>query len=175
MQTHDDSKVTISLHVNGESRTDTIPARMLLVDYIREVVGLTGTHLGCDTSTCGACTVLLDGRSVKSCTLIAAQAHGHRFETIESLSLDGTLHPVQRSFWRHHALQCGFCTPGMVISAVQLLSENPRPTEVEVREAIAGNICRCTGYENIVRAIRDVHAEGSAPTRAEPVASEADR
>lgn len=167
MQTRDGDKVTISLQVNGKPRMDTVSARLLLIDYIREIAGLTGTHLGCDTSTCGACTVFLDGRSVKSCTLTAAQAHGRRLETIESLSPDGRLHPVQQAFWRHHALQCGFCTPSMVISAVHLLAENPQPTEDEVREAIAGNICRCTGYENIVRAILDVQADTPAPAPAE--------
>lgn len=154
-------RVAIAVTVNGRHREDSVPARLLLVDYIREVVGLTGTHVGCETSTCGACTVLVDGRTAKACTLLAAQADGRRIQTIESVAVDGVLHPVQDAFWRHHALQCGFCTPGMVISALALLAENPRPTEEEVRRGIAGNICRCTGYENIVRAILDVRDAGT--------------
>jgi len=125
----------------------------LLVHYLRDVLDLTGTHIGCETTLCGACTVLLDGRAVKSCTVLAAQADGHSIQTIEGLASNGKLHPVQEAFWEEHGLQCGYCTPGMILAAVELLNRNPKPSEAEIRRAIAGNLCRCTGYQHIVSAI----------------------
>ena len=145
-------KVTVT--VNGNPVTAEVPDRTLLVHFVREQAGLTASNVGCDTSSCGACTVLLDGQSVKSCTVLAAQADGCAVTTVEGLaSPDGKLHPVQRAFRQEHGLQCGFCTPGMVMAAVSLLAENPSPTEAEVRLGLEGNLCRCTGYHNIVRAI----------------------
>lgn len=144
----------ISVMVNGEQRRHDVEPRMLLVHYLRDVLGLTGTHVGCDTSQCGACTVLLDGRSVKSCTVLAVQADGASVTTIEGIASNETMHPVQEGFRQEHGTQCGFCTPGMIISAVELLSSNPDPTEAEIRHAIEGNLCRCTGYHNIVRAVQ---------------------
>jgi carbon-monoxide dehydrogenase small subunit len=143
----------VSLTVNGATRTDQIEDRLLLVHYLREVAGLTGTNVGCDTSSCGACTVLVDGESVKSCTMLAAQADGTEITTIEGLSSGEPMHPMQEAFREHHGLQCGYCTPGMVMAAVSLLEENPDPTEAEVREGLEGNLCRCTGYHNIVKAV----------------------
>ena len=144
----------VSLTVNGSPVAAEVPDRTLLVHFVREQAGLTATNVGCDTSSCGACTVLLDGQSVKSCTVLAAQADGRDVTTVEGLaSADGELHPVQRAFREEHGLQCGFCTPGMVMAAVSLLAENPSPTEDEVRLGLEGNLCRCTGYHNIVRAI----------------------
>ena len=151
----------ITLSVNGDERTSDVEPRRLLVHHLRDDLGLTGTNVGCDTSSCGACTVLLDGESVKSCTLLAAQADGHAVTTIEGLAASGDgdgsagarLHPVQQAFHTEHGLQCGFCTPGMVMAVVSLLEENPRPTEAEVRQGLEGNLCRCTGYHNIVRAV----------------------
>ncbi len=154
---------TITLEVNGESYEREVDARRLLVHFIRDELDLTGTHVGCDTGNCGACTVLYDGIAVKSCMLLAIQADGARIETVESLAGDGELHPLQQAFSAHHALQCGYCTPGMLIAAHELLEENVNPTEAEIREAIAGNLCRCTGYVQIVEAIaaaaRDLAAE----------------
>ena len=144
----------ISLNVDGASVSDDVEPRMLLVHYLREKLGKTGTVVGCDTSNCGACTVHLDGRSVKSCNVLAVQAAGHEVTTIEGLAKDGVLHPVQEAFRECHALQCGFCTPGMIMQSVALLEENPRPTEAEIREGLEGNLCRCTGYHNIVRAVQ---------------------
>src|SRR5207302_4737960 len=143
----------VSTTVNGRSYEHEIEPRLLLVYYLREVMGLTGTNVGCDTSSCGACTVLVDGESVKSCTMLAAQADGSSITTIEGLADDGRLHPMQEAFREHHGLQCGFCTPGMVMAAVSLLQEHPSPTEAEVREGLEGNLCRCTGYHNIVKAV----------------------
>jgi carbon-monoxide dehydrogenase small subunit len=144
----------IEVTVNGERREAEVEPRQLLVYFLREQLRLTGTNVGCDTSSCGSCTVLLDGESVKSCTLLALQADGREVTTIEGLAeSDGTFHPVQQAFHEHHALQCGFCTPGMVMAAVSYLKENPKPTEAEVRLALEGNLCRCTGYHNIVKAI----------------------
>ena len=146
--------MTVSLTVNGKDVTADVEDRTLLVHLVRDVAGLTGTNVGCDTSSCGACTVLLDGRSVKSCTVLAAQADGRDVTTIEGLAGDGgQMHPVQRAFHAEHGLQCGFCTPGMVMASVSLLAENPSPSEDEVRSALEGNLCRCTGYHNIVRAV----------------------
>jgi carbon-monoxide dehydrogenase small subunit len=143
----------IELTVNGEKRSDEVEPRLLLVHYLREVLGLRAANVGCDTTSCGACTVLLDGKSVKSCTVLAVQAAGHEVVTTEGLAPDGGLHPVQAAFRQNHGLQCGFCTPGMVMATVGLLSENPHPTEQEVREALEGNLCRCTGYHNIIRSV----------------------
>jgi aerobic carbon-monoxide dehydrogenase small subunit len=146
----------ISVTVDGVRYQDHVEPRLLLVHYLREVVGKTGTPVGCDTSNCGACTVLLDGQSVKSCSVLAVQADGASVTTIEGLagSNGGGLHPVQKAFHSEHALQCGFCTPGMIMAAVDLLKENPSPSDAEIREGLEGNLCRCTGYENIVRAVR---------------------
>ena len=144
----------IALTVNGEGRELEVEPRELLVYVLRERLGLTGTTVGCDTSSCGTCTVLLDGESVKSCTVLAVQADGHDLTTIEGLAANGKLHPLQQAFHEHHALQCGFCTPGMVMAAVSILEENPSPSEEEIRHALEGNLCRCTGYQNIVAAIK---------------------
>jgi carbon-monoxide dehydrogenase small subunit len=146
----------VSVTVNGTPHSADVEPRTLLVYFLREEVGLTGTNVGCDTSTCGSCTVLLDGESVKSCTLLAAQADGRQIATIEGMAAaDGTLHPLQDAFHRNHGLQCGYCTPGMVMAAASYLKENPTPTEEEVRESLEGNLCRCTGYQNIVKSILD--------------------
>ncbi len=139
--------------VNGQSRSAEVETRLLLVHFLRETLGLTGTHIGCDTSSCGACTVLLEGVPVKSCTVFAVQADGREITTVEGLMRDGGLHPIQEGFREEHGLQCGFCTPGMMLTAVALLSENPNPTDEEIRWAISGNVCRCTGYQNIVKAV----------------------
>jgi carbon-monoxide dehydrogenase small subunit len=144
---------TITITVNGTQHTSEIEPRLLLVNYLREHLRLTGTHIGCDTSQCGACTVLLGNTAVKSCTVLAVQADGANITTIEGLDQAGQLHPLQEAFWEHHGLQCGFCTPGMILTACQLLAENPTPSEAEIRHGIAGNLCRCTGYQNIVRSI----------------------
>jgi aerobic carbon-monoxide dehydrogenase small subunit len=148
------SQHKITLTVNGESVTREVESRTLLVHFIREQLELTGTHIGCDTTSCGACTVSLNGRPVKSCTVFAVQANQGKVETIESLAQNGKLHPLQEGFWEKHGLQCGFCTPGMIMSARSLLEKNPRPSETEIREGISGNICRCTGYNKIVEAIQ---------------------
>jgi carbon-monoxide dehydrogenase small subunit len=149
--------VEIQLHVNGKICQNEIEPRLLLVHYLRDVLGLTGTHVGCETTLCGACTVLLDGRPVKSCTMLAVQADGAEITTVEGLTslpeANGGLHPVQEGFWEKHGLQCGYCTPGMMLAAVGLLRENPSPTDAEIRRAIAGNLCRCTGYQHIVEAV----------------------
>jgi carbon-monoxide dehydrogenase small subunit len=147
-------KHKIHLKVNGVEHTNEVEPRLLLVHYLRDVLNLTGTHVGCDTSQCGACTVMLNGQAVKSCTVLAMQANGGEVTTVEGLATNGTLHPVQEGFWEKHGLQCGFCTPGMMITAVQLLERNPNPTEDEIRHALEGNLCRCTGYQNIVSAIQ---------------------
>lgn len=150
MQTHH-----IGITVNGTPHQAVVEPRLLLVDYLREVAGLKGTHIGCDTTNCGCCTVLLDGSSVKSCTVFAVQADGRGVLTVEGLAEDGRLHPLQEAFWEHRAFQCGYCTSGMLMSAYHLLSRNPNPTREEARQAIAGNLCRCTGYHPIVDAIMD--------------------
>jgi carbon-monoxide dehydrogenase small subunit len=142
--------VSVEVTVNGVPHRAEVPARTLLVHFLREQLRLTGTHVGCDTTQCGACTVGLDGVAVKSCTILAAQVSGHEVTTIEGLSSGGELHPVQRAFWEEHGLQCGYCTPGMVMAVRQLLADNPDPTEQDVRKGLSGNICRCTGYQNIV-------------------------
>ena len=145
---------TISLTVNGKSVSGDVEARTLLVQFLREHLDLTGTHVGCDTSQCGACVVHVDGRSVKSCTLLAAQAEGTQVTTIEGLATDGALHPMQEAFREHHGLQCGFCTPGMVLSGLDLVNNDPDPSEQAIREGLEGNLCRCTGYHNIVKAVQ---------------------
>ena len=147
-------KSAVTITVNGEPRTAEVEPRTLLVHLLREHLNLTGTHVGCDTSNCGACTVWLDGDAVKSCTLLAVQADGREVTTIEGISENGDLHPMQRAFHEHHALQCGYCTPGMVMTAIKLLEANPTPTDEEIRHGLEGNLCRCTGYENIVAAVR---------------------
>ena len=148
------SMPTVSLTVNGQAVEGEAEGRTLLVDFIRETLGLTGTHVGCDTSQCGACVVHVDGRSVKSCTLLAAQAEGTQVTTIEGLATDGALHPMQEAFREHHGLQCGFCTPGMVLSVLDLVNNDPDPSEQAIREGLEGNLCRCTGYHNIVKAVQ---------------------
>jgi len=145
--------VKIQLKVNGTLREDDVEPRLLLVHYLRELAGLTGTHIGCETSICGACTVLVNGEAVKSCTMFAVQADGGSITTIEGLAVDGKLHPLQQGFWEEHGLQCGFCTPGMILAAAQLLSRNPHPSRDEIRKGLEGNLCRCTGYQHIVKAV----------------------
>jgi aerobic carbon-monoxide dehydrogenase small subunit len=145
----------VSITINGKKYQNDVEPRLLLVHYIRDVLGLTGTHIGCDTSQCGACTVHIDGEAVKSCTVFAVQANGANVMTIEGLAKDGQLHAVQNGFWEEHGLQCGFCTPGMIMTAVELLQRNPNPSEAEIRHAIEGNLCRCTGYHNIVKSIQN--------------------
>ena len=155
--------ISVAMTVNGKSVSGKVEARTLLVQFLREHLGMTGTHVGCDTSQCGACVVHVDGKSVKSCTMLAVQAEGSSVLTIEGLAADdGTLHPMQEAFRENHALQCGFCTPGMVMSAVDLLQTNANPTEHEVREWLEGNICRCTGYHNIVKAVLDCAARSGS-------------
>jgi len=145
----------VSMTVNGVQYDQDVEPRLLLVHFLRDTLGLTGTHVGCDTSNCGACTVHLDGDAVKSCTVLAVQADGSDVTTIEGMGTDGDLHPMQEAFWKNHGLQCGYCTPGMIMASSDLLAKNPDPTEEEVREALAGNLCRCTGYHNIVKAALD--------------------
>jgi len=146
-------KKAVLINVNGTVRRSEVEPRLLLVHYLRDVLGLTGTHVGCETSLCGACTVLLDGQAVKSCTVFAVQADGSEVKTIEGLSRDGELHPMQQGFWECHGLQCGYCTPGMILAAAQLLERNPAPTREEIRHGLDGNLCRCTGYQHIVEAV----------------------
>jgi carbon-monoxide dehydrogenase small subunit len=145
--------VKIRINVNGTWREDEVEPRLLLVHYLREVAGLTGTHVGCETSICGACTVLLSGEAAKSCTIFAVQADGAEVVTIEGLATNGKLHPLQEGFWEEHGLQCGFCTPGMILAAHQLLTRNPHPNQDEIRRGLEGNLCRCTGYQHIVKAV----------------------
>ena len=147
-------KRTVTLRVNGKAHQAEVSPRLLLVHYLRDTLGLTGTHIGCDTSQCGACTVLLNGLSVKACTVLTVQADGGEVRTIEGLAENGVLHPLQQGFWEKHGLQCGFCTPGMIMASYYLLQRNPNPTADEIRHALEGNICRCTGYHNIVAAIQ---------------------
>ena len=154
----------VSITVNGKVRSGQVEPRMLLVHFLREHLNLTGAHVGCDTSQCGACTVILDGRSAKSCTILAVQADGSEVTTIEGLAKDGQLHPLQEAFWEEHGLQCGYCTPGMILSAVDLLKDNPQPTEQQVREGISGNFCRCTGYQHIVNAIQHAATKMARPS-----------
>jgi len=146
---------TVTVRANGRKYVeDHVEPRLLLVHLLRDRLRLTGAHVGCDTTSCGACTILLDGKAVKSCTVLAVRADGHELTTVEGLAKDGKLHPVQEGFWREHGLQCGYCTPGFIMAACELLARNPKPTERQIREEIDGNLCRCTGYQNIVRAIQ---------------------
>ena len=144
----------VSITVNGVTKTSEVEPRLLLAQYLRENLDLTGTHIGCDTTSCGACTIIMDGKSTKSCTVFAVQANGSEITTVEGLADGDNLHPVQEGFWEKHGLQCGFCTPGMIMSSVSLLEKNPNPTEAELRHGLAGNVCRCTGYHNIVLAVQ---------------------
>ncbi len=146
--------MNITMTVNGKAVSRDVPPRMLLVDFLREVLGLTGTNIGCDTSQCGACTLHMDGLSVKSCTVLAVQANGSDIVTIEGLARNGDLHPMQQAFWDNHGLQCGFCTPGMIMAAIKLVEDNPDASDAEIRHGLEGNLCRCTGYENIVKAVK---------------------
>jgi carbon-monoxide dehydrogenase small subunit len=156
-------KLPVSIAVNGGATSGEVEPRLLLVHYLRDVLGLTGTNVGCDTSQCGSCTVLIDGQAVKSCTVLAVQADGGEVTTIEGLAQNGELHPIQQAFWDNHGLQCGFCTPGMILTATEILEKNPRADEKEVRHGLEGNICRCTGYENIVKSI--VAAQSVKPAK----------
>ncbi len=151
--------VNVRLKVNGEEHELQVEPRLLLVHALRDDLGLTGTHVGCDTSNCGACTVHLDGQSVKSCTVLAVQADGAEVTTIEGLGSEGDLHPVQEAFWNNHGLQCGYCTPGMIMAAAALLEENPKPSEQEIRHGLEGNLCRCTGYHNIIASVLDASGQ----------------
>ena len=153
----------LSLTINGEPREDDVDPRTLLVHYIRDVAGLTGTHVGCETSLCGACTIHLNGQAVKSCTILAVQAEGAQLTTIEGLATEGGLHPLQEGFWEEHGLQCGYCTPGMIMASAELLKRTQNPSEAEIREALEGNLCRCTGYQHIINAIQ--HAAAKMRTR----------
>ncbi len=144
----------ITMTVNGQTRSGSVEARTLLVDFLRDHLGLTGTNIGCDTSQCGACTIMMNGHAVKSCTALAVQAEGSEITTIEGLATNGQLHPLQQAFWDEHGLQCGYCTPGMIMAGVGLLDQNPEPSESEIRHCLEGNICRCTGYQNIVKAVQ---------------------
>jgi len=153
----------ITINVNGKDYSGGTEARTLLVDYLRENLGLTGTHVGCDTSSCGTCTIHLDGKAVKSCTLLAVQADGCKITTVEGLSTNGNLHPIQAGFKEEHGLQCGFCTPGMMMTATDFLKTNPNPTEEEIRHALEGNFCRCTGYHNIVKSIQHAAKQMQSP------------
>jgi carbon-monoxide dehydrogenase small subunit len=146
-------KKAISLSVNGISQQDEVEPRLLLVHYLRDVLGLTGTHIGCETSLCGACTILVDGQAVKSCTMLAVQADGSEITTIEGLTNNGELHPMQEGFWERHGLQCGYCTPGMIMAATQILDRNSSPSREEIRHGLEGNLCRCTGYQHIMEAV----------------------
>ncbi|HLQ16902.1 MAG TPA: (2Fe-2S)-binding protein [Candidatus Eisenbacteria bacterium] len=147
-------KHKVATTVNGHRQEHEVEPRLLLVHYLRDVVGLTGTHIGCDTSQCGACTILVDGKAVKSCTMFAVQAEGKKLTTIEGMATDGELHPLQQAFWDEHGLQCGYCTPGFIMAAAYLLEQNPNPTEDEIRRGLEGNLCRCTGYVNIVKSVQ---------------------
>ncbi len=160
-------RIHVAMTVNGVERAAEVEPRTLLVHFLRDSLGLTGTHVGCDTSQCGACVVDVDGVSTKSCTMFAAQLQGANVTTIEALAANGTLHPMQEGFWAEHGLQCGFCTPGMIMSSIALLEENPDPTDEEIREGLEGNFCRCTGYQNIVNAVRHAAAELRAQNSAD--------
>ena len=169
-------KLPVKMTINGQKTSDEVEPRLLLVHYIREVVGLTGTHVGCDTSQCGACTILMNGQAVKACTMFAVQADGAAVVTVEGLAKNGELHPIQRAFAKEHGLQCGFCTPGLMITAVDFLERNASPSDAEIRHAIEGNLCRCTGYNNIVNAIRAASAEmGQAASAQSKIAAEVKR
>jgi aerobic carbon-monoxide dehydrogenase small subunit len=153
--------MNIILNINGKNYTNDVEPRLLLVHYLREVVGLTGPHVGCETSLCGACTIEVDGKAIKSCTMFAVQANGAKVLTIEGLATDGKLHKMQEAFWNEHGLQCGFCTPGMIFASKQIIDRNPNPTEAEIRQGLEGNICRCTGYQHIVNAVKAAAKAGA--------------
>ena len=161
-------RVGVRTTVNGEPHESEVEPRLLLVHYLRDTLGLTGTHVGCDTSNCGACTCHVDGESVKSCTLLAVQADGSEVTTIEGIGSEGNLHPLQEAFWEHHGLQCGYCTPGMIMAAADLLQRNPDPSEEEVRHGLEGNLCRCTGYHNIVKAVMSAAQDGGGRRAEQP-------
>jgi carbon-monoxide dehydrogenase small subunit len=166
-------KHKVSVTLNGKQREDEVEPRHLLVHYIRDVAGLTGTHIGCDTSQCGACTIHLDGKAIKSCTMFAVQADGHEIKTIEGLAdPDGTLHPIQQAFWDEHGLQCGYCTPGFIMASAYLLEQNPNPTDDEIRRGLEGNLCRCTGYVNIIKSVQTAARTMSGAGSAAPAAGE---
>jgi len=150
---------TITLTINGKKRTDTVEPRLLLIHYLRDVAGLTGSHIGCETSLCGACTVHLDGMAIKSCSMFAVQADGRNVLTVEGLAVNGKLDAVQEAFWNEHGLQCGFCTPGMIMTSKQIVERNPKPSEAEIRHGLDGNLCRCTGYQHIVNAVKAAAAK----------------
>ncbi len=156
----------ITININGVQRSAEVEPRLLLVHFLRENAGLTGTHIGCETSLCGACTVLMDGRAVKSCTVLAVQADGRSVTTVEGLATGDQLHPLQDGFWEEHGLQCGFCTPGMIMCSLDLLDRQPNPSDSDIREALSGNVCRCTGYQNIVAAVRNASRKMSKPVAA---------
>jgi aerobic carbon-monoxide dehydrogenase small subunit len=158
------STVGVRISVNGDVREEQVEPRLLLVHYLRDRLGLTGTHVGCDTTNCGACTVHLNGEAVKSCTVLAVQADGAEVTTIEGMGSDGDLHPLQEAFWNQHGLQCGYCTPGMIMAAAGILAENPKPTEQEIRHGLEGNLCRCTGYHNIIKAVLDASGQATEVT-----------
>jgi len=160
---------TIHLKVNGAERANDVEPRLLLVHYLRDVLNLTGTHVGCDTGQCGACTLMLNGQPVKSCMVLAVQADGAEVRTVEGLAANGAYHPIQQAFWEQHGLQCGFCTPGFMMAAVGLLQRNPNPSEAEIREQLEGNLCRCTGYQNIVAAVRSAAEKMRAAPAAQPM------
>ena len=162
------STVPVRVTVNGETRTGEVEPRLLLVHWLRDHLGLTGTHIGCDTTNCGACTVHLDGEAVKSCTVLAVQVDGAEVRTIEGMASGDDLHPLQEAFWEHHGLQCGYCTPGMIMAAADLLARNPHPSEEEVRHGLEGNLCRCTGYHNIVKAVMAAAESGAGGHLEEP-------
>jgi aerobic carbon-monoxide dehydrogenase small subunit len=159
-------KKKITININGVQRSAEVEPRLLLVHFLRENVGLTGTHIGCETSLCGACTVLMDGRAVKSCTVLAVQADGRSVTTVEGLATGDQLHPLQNGFWEEHGLQCGFCTPGMIMCSHDLLDRQPNPSDSDIREALNGNVCRCTGYQNIIAAVRNASRKMSKPVAA---------
>ncbi|MGB3307414.1 MAG: (2Fe-2S)-binding protein [Thermomicrobiales bacterium] len=161
-----DQKVSVTITVNGEEHSADVEPRTLLVHFLRDTLGLTGTHVGCDTSQCGACVVTVDGVTAKSCTMFAVQADGSSIQTIEGLAQNGEYHPVQEGFWEKHGLQCGYCTPGMIMSSIALLERNPNPTEEEIRHGLEGNFCRCTGYQNIVRAVQYAAEKMNADAKA---------
>jgi carbon-monoxide dehydrogenase small subunit len=166
-------KRAISVTVNGTKYSNEVEPRLLLVHYIRDTLGLTGTHVGCDTSNCGACTIMMNGRAIKACTLLAVQADGAQLQTVEGLATNGDLHPIQQGFWEEHGLQCGFCTPGMMMAALELLRRHPDPSEAQIREGLEGNLCRCTGYQHIVNAIQNaagkLRGQPSSAPHAQPV------
>ena len=164
------TRQSVVVRVNGTEYIDDVESRLLLVHYLRDVLGLTGTHIGCDTSQCGACTIIMDGKAIKSCTLFAVQADGRDLMTVEGLAQDGQLHPIQEGFWEEHGLQCGYCTPGMMMTAYDLLARNPNPSEEEIRHALHGNLCRCTGYQHIVNSVQYAarKASGRADVTPEP-------